>query len=303
MRSLKLRITLFILLQTISLAAAGAASVPDKIVEEVVKQKAIYDSRGAERPDGYVIDRSLTSYADLLPAEFHKQLSTLGPQDRWLDIGAGEGRAVLDYATAKSDVQPASLTERARARTTAISIEDRRTARWHEASASLAPKQIEYLFGRTFSEYSAEELGQFQIITDVIGAFSYTQSITRFMDKALGTLALNGSLFTVLQDVGWEAGTNKPHYPNAPFLTEIRKADGSDMKICQWLKSIGCVQVTCEAKTGFVPPIEVYHVRKVCDKVTIPDLALEHFEAGTPPERRFVMKGAANPVIKTGEVR
>jgi hypothetical protein len=28
-------------------------------------------------------------------------------------------------------------------------------------------------------------------------------------------------------------------------------------------------------------------VRKTCDAVTVPALELTHFEAGTPPERRF----------------
>jgi hypothetical protein len=67
--------------------------------------------------------------------------------------------------------------------------------------------------------------------------------------------------------------------------------------MCSWLKSISCVEVTCEAKSGWKPPLEVYRVRKVCDNVTVPGLAPVHFEAGTPPERGFRLKSssAASP--------
>jgi hypothetical protein len=57
--------------------------------------------------------------------------------------------------------------------------------------------------------------------------------------------------------------------------------------MCSWLKRIGCVEVTCEARADWTPPLEVYQVRKVCDNVTVPGLAPVHFEAGTPPERGY----------------
>ena len=149
--------------------------------------------------------------------------------------------------------------------------------------------------GRRFREYSSVELGQYQLITDVIGAFSYTRYLSPFMEQALGLLQLNGTLYSVLQDVRSEEGANRPFYPDASFLTEIAKPDGSEVKVCSWLKSIGCVEVTCEAKPLFTPPIEVYRVRKVCDAVTVLRLELVHFEAGTPPERRFRLSDPVQP--------
>src|SRR5687767_14709927 len=101
-RTLKAGLGLILLLQGFCVTVAWSAAGPTAAFgEEAAKQKEIYDSKGAKTPDGYVIDRSLLSYSHLLPAEFFKSLSRLGPQDRWLDIGAGEGRAVIDYATAK----------------------------------------------------------------------------------------------------------------------------------------------------------------------------------------------------------
>lgn len=237
-------------------------------------------------PRGYVIDRSLLSYLFVLPAEFKQSLANLGAGDRWLDIGAGEGRAVLDYATGKYEVMLQSRSP-TKARVVAMSIEDRRTARWQETAASVAPDQIQYLVGRRFRDYSSAELGKFQIITDVVGAFSYTRFMSPFMQQALDSLQLNGTLYTLLQDIRTESGVSRPYYPDASFLTELKDADGSELRVCSWLKSIACVELTCEAKPEFPPPIEVYRIRKVCEAVSVPRLELVHFEAGTPPERRF----------------
>ena len=154
-------------------------------------------------------------------------------------------------------------------------------------AASLEADQIQYLFGKRLREYSAEELGKFQVITDVMGGFSYAQDLTLFMQKTLGFLEPNGAFYTVLQDVRTETGTNKPYYPDASFLTEIVNTDGSEVRMCSWLKSISCVEVTCEAKPDWSPPLEVYRIRKTCDEVVVPALTPVHFEAGTPPERRF----------------
>ena len=177
-----------------------------------------------------------------------------------------------------------------------MSIEDRRTQRWHQAAAGLEAGQISYLSGKRLSQYSAQELGRFRVITDVLGGFSYTDSLSRFTEKALALLEEDGVFYTVLQDVQSEHGRNKPYYAGSPFLTELTEADGSELRVCSWLKKIGCVQVSCELRTDRTPPIEVYRIQKVRKDVSVPALSALHFEAGTPPERRFVMtKTAVRP--------
>jgi hypothetical protein len=281
---------LFIQLLSIT-PAQGQAPGATQFDAEAAKQADIYSSRGTDVPEGYVIDRSLLSYAVVLPQDFRRDLANLGPEDRWLDIGAGEGRAILDYETAKYDVM---LKPRAaKAKGVAMSIEDRRTQRWHETAATLEPGRISYLSGRRFREYSSAELGEFQLITDVLGAFSYTRYLSAFMEQALALLPVNGTLYTVLQDVRSETGTNQPFYADSPFLTELVKPDGSELKVCAWLKAISCVQVSCELRAKSSPPAEVYGVRKTCGEVAVPRLELMHYQAGTPPERRFRLRSAS----------
>ena len=146
------------------------------------------------------------------------------------------------------------------------------------------------IFDRRLRDYKLEELGQFQIITDVIGGFSYTTDLTLFMEKVIGLVALDGSFYSVLQDVHSEVGTNQPYYEKSPYLTEIKDTSGAEVKICSWLKSISCVHVTCELKKGWRPPVEAFQVQKVCNEVKVPALTPVHYEAGTPPERTFLLK-------------
>ena len=260
-----------------------------RLDEEMARQESIYRSRGESQPEGYVIDRSLLSYTITLPAGFDRSLADLGPRDRWLDIGAGQGRAILDYYTPRYDSMHLEGRERrgTKARAVAISIEDRRTAQWHETAAKLEAGKIQYLHGKRLREYAPGELGRFQLITDVAGGFSYAFGLSVFMERALGALEVNGSFYTLLQDVQSERGTNAPYYPGSPYLTEIRDADGSALKVCAWLKRVTCVQVTCQLRPEWGPPLEVYHIRKTCDAVTVPALTTVHYEAGTPPERRY----------------
>jgi hypothetical protein len=288
----------------VKIAHAATPAAPGTFSQEAAKQAEIYKSAGQNTPEGYVVDRSLLSYVFALPAEFKHSLTNLAAHDRWLDIGAGEGRAVLDYSTSQYDVMLQGPKKGSgKAQGVALSIEDRRTARWLEAAASLGEQRMQYLFGRRLREYSLAELGQFQLMTDVIGAFSYTRYLSVFMEKALGFLGVTGSFYTVLQDVHAESGENRPYYPNAPFLTEIVNSEGAEVKVCSWLKSISCVDVTCELKPNWTPPVEVYRIRKVCSDVSVPELAIIHFEAGTPPERRFRLQNASAQPLEPAKTK
>jgi SAM-dependent methyltransferase len=288
-----IRLAVLLILQTLWLETSHSQLPSSPAIDvEVSKQEAIYQSQGEKVPEGYVIDRSLLAYSSILSAEFDRSLANLGPTDRWLDIGAGEGRAILDYYTPRYDaMHPEGREQRGKkARAVAMSIEDRRTSQWHESAASLEANKIQYLSGRRLREYSLEELGQFQLVTDVIGGFSYTQNLSLFMENVLGVLALNGRFYTLLLDVLPDNGTNRTYYPDTLFLTEIANADGSDVRVCSWLKGITCVDVTCESRVESKRPIEIIRIHKVCNSVTVPALVSLHYQAGTPPRRRFQLR-------------
>lgn len=281
------RIQLFILFILPSLWLGTAAAAESKPVdEEMRKQEEILKSEGEKKPAGYVINRGLDDYTDAFPAEFHQRLRSLGPTDRWLDIGAGEGQAILDYYERTDEKSQG----RAKAKAVAMSIEDRRQPKWYLTAAKLERDQIQYFFSKPVRQYSVAELGTFQIITDFLGGFSYTDELSLFMDKVLQLLSVKGSFYSLLQDIKSEDGSNQPYYANSPYLTEITDTAGSEVKVCSWLKRITCVEVTCELKPRWKPPVEIYRVHKVCDGVNVPALTKTKFNAGTPPERRYQLK-------------
>src|SRR5215510_15641720 len=77
----------------------------------------------------------------------------------------------LDYYAPEYGSTPGKICAGAdgKVRAVAMSIEDRRTDSWQQQAASLGEDRIRYLSGKRLRHYSPEELGKFQIITDVYG--------------------------------------------------------------------------------------------------------------------------------------
>ena len=278
---------LIIIVQALGLRAGWSQEpVQPQINEEFLKQEKIYHSRGTDGRRVYTTDRGLSRYAELLPSGFCGALGRLGSSGRWLDIGAGQGQAILDYYAPEDAATPAEKCRGSgpRARAVAISIEDRRTDNWKEQAARLGEDRIRYLSGKRLSQYLPEELGKFQVITDVYGGFTYTDDLSRFVDKMLRLLEVGGSFYTLATGVHLEDGKDKL---GTLYLTELEDAFGRGVKVCSWLKKISCVQVTCESKSDPNRTIQLIKIRKVCSDTSVPRTKLVEFEAGYPPARCF----------------
>jgi len=262
-------------------------SAERQISKELAEQEQIFFSRGEDTPSGYVTDRGLSAYVEDLPSGFCDALAKLGSSDRWLDVGAGAGEAILDYYAPKDNSAPAKKCAGSgvKARAVAMSIEDRRTDKWRKRAATLGGDRIRYLSGKRVRQYSCDEIGTFKIITDVFGGFSYTEDLSLFMEKVLSFLEVGGAFYTLIQNVLLEDGKDKPD--QASYQTELRDPSGNDVKVCSWLKKISCVNVSCESKSDWDSPTELITVRKVCSDVSVPHTFLLEFDAGNPPTRRF----------------
>jgi len=248
------------------------------------KQQDIYRSTGKDTPRGYVVARSLSDYSDVLPAGFGRDLANLGQGDRWLDIGAGEGQAILDYYASEAAPSQKCSGSAQKASAVALSIEDRRTDKWREQAERVGDDRIRYLSGKRLRQYSVEELGKFQLISDVYGGFSYTEDLSQFVAKVLSFLEVGGAFYTLVPGVHLEHAKDKL---GILYLTELEDAVGRPERVCSWLKKTACTQVTCESKSDWKRPTELINIRKVCSEVSVPRLKLWEFEAGYPPGRRF----------------
>jgi SAM-dependent methyltransferase len=278
------------LLMLLAVQSLGADSLQEpvqpRIEEEFSKQQQIYSRRG---PGTYTTNRGLSSYAELLPGGFCNALAKLGSSDRWLDIGAGDGNAVLDYYARQHDTTSAEKCGGAgpKARAVAISIEDRRTEKWKQQAAILGKDHIRYLSGKRLSQYSLEDLGKFQLITDVYGGFTYTENLSRFVDKALSLLEIGGSFYTVLSSVHLDNGKDKL---GTWYRTELVDRASRPITVCSWLKQTTCTNITCESKSDWAEPSELITIRKICSGVTVTRTNTVEYTAGTPPERRFQLE-------------
>ena len=103
----RLAVLIVIVVQALGLGAGWPQEPAEpRLDKEFDKQEKIYRSRGADVPRGYVTGRGLSDYAELLPTGFCDALGRLGSSDRWLDIGAGAGQAILDYYAPKTTRPP-----------------------------------------------------------------------------------------------------------------------------------------------------------------------------------------------------
>ncbi len=266
---------------------AGWAQEPvqPRIDEELAKQEKVYRRRGA---GSYTANRRLSNYAEVLASGFCDTLGRLGRSDRWLDIGAGEGRAILDYYAERGDATGETCGGFGpRARAVAISIEDRRTDNWRQQAATLGAERMRYLFGKRLSQYSVEELGKFQLITDVYGGFTYSENLSRFLERVLRLLEIGGAFYTVLPAVRLEDGADKL---GTWYKTELVDAASRPMTVCSWLKQSTCVKVTCESKTDWDEPTQLIKIRKTCNEVSVRRTRLVEYIAGAPPGRRFQLE-------------
>ena len=280
-------VAVLIVLQALGMGAGWPQELAEpRIDEEIAKQEKIFQKRGADVPSGYITNRGLSNYAELLLSGFCEALGRLGSSDRWLDIGAGDGQAILDYYAPEGDPPSGEKCVRpgGKARAVAMSIEDRRTDKWPERTASLGGDRLRYLSGKRLRQYSGEELGKFQIITDVFGGFTYTENLSQFVEKVLSLLEVGGVFYTLVPGVHLEDGKDKL---GVLYLTELENAAGRPDKVCSWLKRSAGVQVTCESKSDWKRPTELIKVEKVFSDVSVPRMKLLEFGAGYPPDRRF----------------
>jgi hypothetical protein len=285
-----LAVLIVIVLQLLGLGVGWPQEPTEpRLDKEFDKQEKIYRSQGADVPSGYVTNRGLSDYLDLLPSGFCDALGSRGSSDRWLDIGAGAGQAILDYYTPEDVAAPGKKCAGAggKVRAVAMSIEDRRTDTWQQHAARLGDDRIRYLTGKRLRNYSREEIGKFQIITDVYGGFSYTEDLSVFLETVLSLLDVDGAFYTILQNVDLEASKDNP---TKGYQTELVDAGGRGVKVCSWLKKTTCAKVVCESKSDWDSPSELINIRKVCSDVSVPRMKLLKYEAGNPPGRRFQLE-------------
>lgn len=157
----------------------------------------------------FVTSRTLGEYIHILGINFAQDLKNLKPNDLWMDIGSGSGKALEEYLN--SYPNPAQV----------LGITYKHYFffdRWRSS-----PPYIQK--GRYLEEYS--KLPTFQLGSDVFGVFSYSKHLDIYFDLTLNALAPGGKLYI--------GGTL--------FHTTIVNRLGQSLSVTQWLQNVPGIEV------------------------------------------------------------
>jgi SAM-dependent methyltransferase len=138
--------------------------------------------------NNFRVNSSLTAYEKVLGTPFTKALAGMGEKNRWLDGGAGEANAMIEY-----------LEQGGKGQCTAAGFEIPSGAK---GSVADAIRRFEgrffYASGKLFSAMDQSDLhggvGDFDLITDLNGVLYYTETPARDLEKYLLLLKPDGVL-------------------------------------------------------------------------------------------------------------
>lgn len=125
------------------------------------------------------------------------------------------------------------------------------------------------------------------------GGFSYTDDLSRFVDKVLSVLEVGGGFYTLVPGVHLEDGKDKL---GVFYLTELENDAFRPERVCSWLKKTTCAKVVCESKPDWDSPTELINIRKVCSDISVPRVKLLQYQAGYPPGGDFSWSPSAKKV-------
>lgn len=258
----------------------------------------------------YNASRALNHYESILDYYkengFLKELFHLKNGSRWLDVGAGDGSAAFDYIFSK----------KGRADVMAISVE-RKNNKFVLEESQRPNGRLKYLTGKFIEEYSVDELGRFDFVTDVYGALSYAPQIDVIMQK-IGDLMQVGAIFfgnlkeeteffrtedipdpdkiRAMRVRAIPYGLDSSNSSNSAISEDIKNhfatltifdRQGKKIDYLSWFDSITCLKRD-DSRSG--DGEIVIKLIKTCDKVVVPKLKTVEFIDFTPPLRAYQLE-------------
>lgn len=192
------------------------------------------------------------------------RLRRLTEEDHWVDMGAGEGRAILQY------LQDPTFPRKAKV--TAIAFK-KPVGSKHAEIESIDPG-FRYLEGFV-EEMTREQIGSAKLITDVYGPLHYTKNFSEVLQVYVDLLQEGGEILTSGIFFHKEAATNF-----------VIKSDGAMISYREWLNSIPGLKVT-EIPKPEIGLSAALVIEKIAPEVKVPKLKLVRYESGSPPRRNF----------------
>jgi hypothetical protein len=189
--------------------------------------------------DSYIQNRGLSDYRQILGSDFSKFLGSLTKNDLWLDSGAGNAIAMIDYLSIGGPAR--SLAIDAREPQNSVTL----------AALKKFPQQFTYQSGRYVQDYGPNELPSCKLITDVFGAVTYSSEVDVVFNRLLNALVEGGKLYF---EAGMYTYSDRPNEDSDNLL--IYKSDQGSLHpvpVRAWFNAIsGAVYVEDVFYTSFV---------------------------------------------------
>jgi SAM-dependent methyltransferase len=248
--------------------ALGILALALELEEKAIKAKEMLERLAEERlqKNLFEVGRDLNSYKGFLGGPFSTALSEMSDSSRWLDGGAGEAKAMIEY-----------LDSGGKGLCTAACYEIPGGAAAAIAKATSTYKdRFYYASGKYFSNMSNSDLRagpkEFDLITDLNGVLYYTETLVEDLTRYLDLLKVGGVLIFVQVHV-------EINMKNAVSNTGRAVPD-----IARWANNISGVILRYHVKGGFI------EMRRVADEIVVPDLTLNLYEPkinDNDPIRRY----------------
>jgi SAM-dependent methyltransferase len=221
------------------------------------------------RRNAFVVGRGLDEYSRILSPVFAEAAASLQGGQVWLDVGAGEARAMVEH-----------LARGGKGRLVAIAVERPKTASSLDGLARSNPGRFEYREGRYIEEYAAGELPAADLVTDVFGAFAYSPHPDVVLARVAAAMKPGGRLLThVIRGVTGPGGDG----------LGIADENGKEVPLERWLGAARGLRLARAIPRTMNAPIELVRTE---EPVEVPSLELVRFKAGGPPMRRYVWRDA-----------
>jgi hypothetical protein len=252
------------------------------------KQEEIKRTDERIQKGDYHTGRDGHEYERYLGPEFARKKRELTENQRWLDAGAGQGKAVLDHAY---NADGASVV--------GISVEDRRLPLLDRMIRERGADRVNYLAGKKLEQYDKSELGEFDLISDVYGAFSYAQQLDDVVEKVGELLKVGGSYYTLSQNQTKSMDRATGQWNSYYALSIIDRSGKKYLSIADWLNQGTCIRArqsseNLDRQVHFQRII----VEKTCEFFRVPELELTAWLDGGPPVRVYQIRAISDANAK-----
>jgi len=228
--------------------------------EELERDAAVEHVLNKVKKNSFETFRPLQDYVDYFGEKFLKRLKSLGPDQHWLELGAGSGRAIdyyiqkikkgsnLPFITAVNAVEPKNFL---------VDLNE---------MAKKNPK-LKHRVG-FFEKTNIEEIAPVDVVTDVLGVLSYTMEFDLVFRNLSKIMKPKARLYTRM------------------MVPEILEADGTPISFGDFFSKYVKGFKLVEDPKPFSQVANMEIVRAKRAKIMFPTLELVELENGIGHDRR-----------------